>query len=386
MIHRIQRGQVPAKPHTVFEPEGELAFEHCFTRQGFEGPFTVLYLRQPPHWIDSEKEIGPHPGLGEIPPFGAVRRRHFKTPELEQGGTPFMARKRLLANADVQVWMSFPDRDDETLITNADADEMVFVERGKGFVDSPLGSLPFGPHDYVFVPRGLFHRWRIEEPASLMVMEGLSHIGVPNAFRNDAGQLKMDAPFTHRDFRAPDWPDGGPAALKPPRELVIKRQHQLSETVLSNDPFDVYGWDGACWPFAMPIRAFQPKIGLVHLPPTIHVTFTGGGFLICSFVPRKVDFHEKAIPCPYPHSSPDCDEILFYVEGNFTSRKGIREGSISLHPTGLPHGPHPGKYEASIGTDRTDELAVMMDTFKPLQPTEHAVRIEDPDYNRSWVE
>jgi homogentisate 1,2-dioxygenase len=253
-------------------------------------------------------------------------------------------------------------------------------------VESPLGTLPFGPHDYVFVPRGLFHRWRIDEPASLMVMEALSYVGVPTAFRNDAGQLKMDAPFTHRDFRAPDWPEGGPKTLGAPRTLLIKRGQQLSESVLANDPFDVYGWDGACWPFAFPIRAFQPKIGLVHLPPTIHVTFTGGGFLVCSFVPRRVDFHDSAIPCPYPHSSPDCDEILFYVEGNFTSRKGISEGSISLHPTGLPHGPHPGRYEASIGTDRTSELAVMVDTFKPLQPTEHAASIEDDAYNRSWVE
>ena len=386
MIHRVQRGQVPDKPHTVFKPEGELAFEHCFTRQGFDGPFTVLYHRQPPHWVEAEKEIGPHPGLGRIGEFGPVRRRHFRTPEMSTGGAPFLGRKRLLANADMQVWMSFPDRDDESLIANADADELVFVERGKGRVESPLGTLPFGPHDYVFVPRGLFHRWRIDEPASLMVMEALSYLGVPKAFRNDAGQLKMDAPFTHRDFRAPDWPEGGPETLGAPRTLVIKRGQQLSESVLAHDPFDVYGWDGACWPFAFPIRAFQPKIGLVHLPPTIHVTFTGGGMLICSFVPRRVDFHDKAIPCPYPHSSPDCDEILFYVEGNFTSRKGIKEGSISLHPTGLPHGPHPGKYEASIGTDRTNELAVMVDTFKPLQPTEHAVAIEDPGYNRSWVE
>lgn len=386
MIHRLQRGSVPEKPHIVFKPEGELAFEHCITRQGFDGPFSILYMRKPPHWVNTEKALGPHPGLGTVPEFGALRRRHFRTPELPlAGGGPFMTRKRLLVNADLQVWMAFPDADDETLVANADADELLFIERGRGRLECALGVLEFGAHDYVFVPRGLYHRLRIEEPASILVLEAQSYIGVPNEFRNDAGQLKMDAPFTHRDFRGPQWPDGGPAALQAPRTLVIKRDQQLTECELTHDPFDVYGWDGAMWPFAFPIKAFQPKIGLVHLPPTIHVTFVGGGMLICSFVPRRVDFHKDAIPCPYPHSSPDCDEILFYVEGNFTSRKGIDQGSISLHPKGLPHGPHPGTYEASIGTDRTSELAVMVDTFKALYPTDFAVGIEDEGYNRSWV-
>jgi homogentisate 1,2-dioxygenase len=173
--------------------------------------------------------------------------------------------------------------------------------------------------------------------------------------------------------------------MQAPKRLVLKRGQQLTEFEQAHDPFDLIGWDGVVWPFAFPIRAYQPKTGLVHLPPTIHITFAGHGFVICSFVPRVVDFHEKAIPCPYPHSSPSCDELLFYVDGNFTSRKGVGRGSISLHPTGLPHGPHPGMYEASIGSTRTSELAVMVDTFSPLLPTDHARQIEDRDYNQSWV-
>jgi homogentisate 1,2-dioxygenase len=195
----------------------------------------------------------------------------------------------------------------------------------------------------------------------------------------------MYAPYTHHDFREPSWPDGGPASLEAPRRLVVQHGGALTAFELANDPFDVVGWDGQLWPFAFPIRAFQPKTGLIHLPPTVHTTFAGEGYVVCSFVPRMVDFHERAIPCPYAHSSPDCDEILFYVEGNFTSRKGVGPGSITLHPRGLAHGPHPGTYEASIGTKRTDELAVMVDAFKPLAPTRHAAAIEDRDYNLGWV-
>lgn len=385
MIHRMVRGHIPPKPHTAFLHEGQLAYEHCFTREGFSGAFTILYHRKPPHWVASEEDLGPHPGLQETDWDGPLRRRHFRTGSLPEEGTPFLGRRLLMANADLGVWVSRAEADDETLVANADADELHFVHGGSGRLESALGLLPFGAGDYVYVPRGLPHRIRVEKPLHLLVLEGRSWLDVPRQFRNPSGQLRMDAPFTHRDFRAPDWPQGGPSSLGAPRRLVTQRGGRLTAFELPHDPFDVVGWDGQVWPFAFPIRAFQPKTGLVHLPPTIHTTFAGGGFVVCSFVPRVVDFHEKAIPCPYPHSSPDCDEIIFYVEGNFTSRKGVGPGSISLHPTGLPHGPHPGTYEASIGTRRTDELAVMVDTFKPLLPTGFARQTEDPGYNQSWV-
>jgi len=386
MIHRIQRGRVPKAPHTVFRVDGVLAYEHCFTRQGFDGAYTILYHRRPPHWVASEEDLGPHPGWAEPAWDGALRRRHFLSGSAPEGGTPFLGRRLLLANADVAVWLARPDTSEPTLVANADGDELVFVHRGSGQLHTPLGALPFGPGDYLFVPRSLPHRMVLDGPAHLLVTEGRSWLGVPRQYRNAAGQLTMYAPYTHRDFREPDWPEGGPEALGAPRRLLVKRGDRLTAMEMAHDPFDVLGWDGQVWPFAFPILAFKPRTGRIHLPPTIHTTFAGGGFVVCSFVPRVVDFDDDAIPCPYPHSSPDCDEVLFYVEGNFTSRRGIGPGSITLHPTGLPHGPHPGTYEASIGTRRTDELAVMIDTFTTLLPTAHAQALEDEGYNRSWVE
>ncbi len=385
MIHRLQRGIVPAKPHTVLEVEGGIAYEHCFTRRGFEGAYTIMYHRKPPHWVKREDALGRHPGLAATTWDGAVRRRHFRTAEIAGSGGPFHARRLLLGNHEIGVWMAHAERGDETLVANGDADEVTFVFQGSGRVECPLGALPFEPGDYVYVPRALPHRWRLDGPAALLVLEARSWIDLPKQFRNHVGQLTMDAPYSHRDFREPQWPEGGPASLGAPRTLIMQRHGDLTAMELVNDPFDVVGWDGQVWPFAFPIRAYQPKTGLVHLPPTTHITFAGGGFVVCSFVPRLVDYHQQAIPCPYPHSSVDCDEVIFYVDGNFTSRKGVSPGSITLHPIGVPHGPHPGRYEASIGSTRTDELAVMVDAFSPLLPTDHARDVEDKGYNQSWV-
>lgn len=384
MIHRIARGRIPDKPHTVFEPDGALFYELCFTRRGFEGAHTILYHRKPPHWIDSEKDLGPHPGLSPDAPGGALHRSHYRAADTPAGGTPFLGRKLLLANSDCGLWISRPDRSEESLVSNADADELTFVHEGSGQVHSPLGILRFEKGDYVYVPRGLAHRFVLDAPALFLLIEGRSFVDIPAQFRNPAGQLRMDAPYSHRDFRVPEWPEGGIESVAAPRGLVVQRGGRLTSFEMSHNPFDVAGWDGFVWPFAFPILSYQAKTGLVHLPPTIHTTFAGGGFVVCSFVPRMVDTHERAIPCPYPHTSVDCDEAIFYVDGSFTSRKGIAPGSITLHPTGLPHGPHPGTYEASIGSRRTSELAVMIDTFRPLVPTAAAIALEDSGYNRSW--
>jgi homogentisate 1,2-dioxygenase len=199
------------------------------------------------------------------------------------------------------------------------------------------------------------------------------------------GQLAMDAPYTHRDFVRPEGPIASPDRVPDgPRELFVKKGGAFSRLLLERSPMDVVGWDGFCYPWAFPIRKYQAKTGLVHLPPTIHTTFAGPGFLVCSFVPRVTDTHPDAIPCPYPHSSVDCDEVILYLDGNFTSRRGVGPGAISLHPAGVAHGPHPGAYEASIGTKRTDELAVMVDTTLPLAPTAQAANLEDAGYHDSW--
>lgn len=383
MIHRLQLGEVPAKPHTVFETASGLAFEHCFTRQGFDGSYSILYHRKPPHWVETHADQGLHPGYSEAEPHARPLRRHFMTGLAGTGQGAFRGRTRLLANPDIDIWFAVTDVPDPELGCNADGDELVFVFAGSGVLHSPFGALAYGPGDYVYVPRGVVHRWVPAETSRLLILEGHSWIDTLSQYRNQAGQLKMDAPYSHRDFRAPVWaPD---QAEGQPFEVLIKRMHHLSLQRYAHHPFDVIGWDGMVWPFAFQIRDFQPKTGLIHLPPTVHGTFAGGGFLVCSFVPRLVDYHPQAIPCPYPHSSVDCDEFLFYVEGNFTSRKGIGPGSISLHPAGLPHGPHPGTYEASIGTRETSEIAVMVDTFKPLLPTQAAAALEDADYQMSWM-
>lgn len=385
MIHRLQRGVIPDKPHTVFEVDGQLTYEHCFTRAGFESIYTILWHRKPPHWVESEEDLGMHPGWGAPSESVPLRRAHFSSGHQAQGSSPFLARKLLFANADIGVWLGRATESDRTLIANSDGDELTFVHEGSGRVECPLGVVPFREQDYVYIPQGLPHRWILDGKTLMLTMEGRTPLRVPKQYRSPEGQLSMYAPYSHHDFVEPQWPDGGPETLQAPHRLVVQAAGRLTAFEMTNDGFDVVGWDGQVWPFAFPIRAFQPKTAAVHLPPTIHTTFAGPGYVVCSFVPRVVDFHDRAIPCPYPHSSPDCDEVLFYVEGAFTSRKGIGPASITLHPRGIPHGPHPGTYEGSIGTKRTDELAVMIDTFKPLLPTEHALAIEMVDYNRSWV-
>jgi homogentisate 1,2-dioxygenase len=385
VIHRLTRGVIPDKPHTVHEVDGRLTYEHCFTRSGFEAAYTILWHRRPPHWVASEEDLGAHPGFADATWQGPLRRCHYLGGAVPAGESPFLGRRLLLANPDLGVWLGRPQGSDETLVANADGDELHFVHEGSGTLHCPLGELPFQAGDYLSVPRALPHRLLLDRPSLLLTLELRTGLRVPRQYRTPEGQLSMYAPYTHSDFGEPRWPQGGPETLAAPRRLLVQKGGRLTAFELPHDPFDVVGWDGQVWPFTFPIRAFQPKTGLVHLPPTIHTTFAAAGLVVCSFVPRAVDFHPRAIPCPYAHSSPDCDEILFYVDGNFTSRKGVGPASISLHPRGLPHGPHPGTYEASIGSTRTDELAVMVDTDRPLLPTPHAAALEDPAYNRSWV-
>jgi homogentisate 1,2-dioxygenase len=252
-------------------------------------------------------------------------------------------------------------------------------------VRSLVGDVRFEKNDYVCVPKGILHRFIPDDdvPQRWLVFECLGGVGIPSQWRNDAGQLRMDAPYCHRDFRRPTF--AGPVD-EGIRDLVVKRDGAFHGFRYAHPPLDVVGWDGTVYPWVFPILNFQPRAGLVHLPPDWHGTFATRGGLICSFVPRVVDFHARAIPCPYPHASVDCDEVLFYVSGNFTSRRGVGPGSISFHPAGLAHGPHPGSYEKSIGTNTTDELAVMMDTFEPLVPTTVAVSVEDAGYMESFLD
>lgn len=387
MIERIARGSLPPKHHIAHRGEdGALRWEECLTRQGFDGLYTIAYHERRPH----EHRLAPAQHGFALPHAQAVAeaqplaKRHYRSLAAQASPGPQVdVRVPLFYNEDVVVGIARPDAPDPVYFANADADELFYVFQGGGVLRTMLGDLRFEQDDYVVIPKGLFYRV-IPDPApqAWLVVEALGGLHIPRQWRNEAGQLRMDAPFSHRDFRPPTFVGPMDEGI---RRVLVKRGHAFHGFEVEHSPLDVTGWDGTVYPFAFPILNFQPRAGLVHLPPDWHGTFAARGALICSFVPRAVDFHPQAIPCPYPHSSVDCDEIIFYCRGNFTSRRGVGPGSISYHPAGIPHGPHPGAYEASIGAQRTDELAVMMDTLRPLTPTAAALAVEDPGYMDSFV-
>ena len=394
MIHYHRLGDVPPKHHVTHRQDGKLLMEQCMTRIGFESTYSILYYRTPP--TDEFKVKGAElPGFCPIEPIPVqlLHRRHIKTQKLEHAGDFLSARKTILMNDDIRVGIvktSEPAKN--WWFTNGEGDECWFAYDVGGTVESVYGILPFKKHDYVIIPKGTPYRLHADEHrGTFLVFESGTTIDLPKQFRNESGQITMYAPYSHRDFRPPrelltyDESKHGVA----PFHHVIKHANRLSVHKYQHFPWDIVGWDGIVYPVAFNIHDYQPRTATIHLPPTTHITFAGHGFVICSFVPRKVDYYvsgeHRAIPCPYGHASVDCDEILYYVDGNFTSRKGIDSQSVSLHPMGVPHGPHPGTYERSVGSERTSELAVMCDTFKPLRLTVVADAIEEKDYHYTWV-
>jgi homogentisate 1,2-dioxygenase len=385
MLDRMVAGEVPDKPHTaLWDGTGRLRHEECLTREGFEGPFTILYHAERPHtaalapaahgWEISRPDGGPPRPLA---------RRHYLSQRLPRRGGPAIdARTPLLWNGDVVTSILHPDAPDPVYFSNGDGDDLFFILAGGGVLRCPLGDLGFEAGDYVLVPKGLLHRFiPDDQPQYWLSIECAAAFGLLRQWRNEVGQLRMDAPYSHRDFRRPTFTGPRDEGL---RDLVVKRGDGFHGFRYPHPPLDVVGWDGTVYPWAFPILRFQPRVGLTHLPPTVHGTFAARGALICSFVPRPLDFHPQAIPCPYPHASVDCDELLFYCAGSFTSRRGVGVGSLSHHPAGLVHGPHSGAYEGSIGARATDELAVMLDTAAPLHATDACRAVEDPDYHASF--
>ncbi|MGH2882762.1 MAG: homogentisate 1,2-dioxygenase, partial [Solirubrobacteraceae bacterium] len=267
---------------------------------------------------------------------------------------------------------------------NASADELVYVSEGQGTLESQMGSIPFRRGDYVLIPRGILHRCVFAGEMRALIMESAGYIRTPKRYRNEFGQLLESSPYSERDFRPPtELPVHDERGEF---QLVVKKGDRLQEITLDHHPMDVVGWDGYYYPMAFNIADFEPRVGRFHLPPPVHQTFEGDGFVVCSFCPRPFDFDEQGVPAPYNHSNVMSDEVLYYANSEFMSRKGIEYGSVTLHPDGIPHGPHPGRTEESLGKARTNELAVMMDTFRPLQVALPALAIEDPAYYRSWVE
>lgn len=385
MLDRVVVGDVPQKPHVVFTtPGGRLRYEECITRRGFDGAYSIVYHEQRPHEAEPATAAArfalPEAHAGE----GKLRRRHFRTSALRAPGESALeCRTPLLFNDALVLGFARAAAEDPVYFVNADADELFFVHDGRGVLRSPFGDLAYEPYDYVAVPKGTLYRF-VPEPGSaqaMLTLELRGGLGLPRAYRNELGQLRMDAPYSHRDFRRPSFRGPLDEGL---RELVVKRGERFHGFSLRHTPLDVVGWDGSVYPFAFPILAFEPRVGQIHLPPTAHATFEAGGALICSFVPRLLDFHPDANPIPYPHSSVDIDEVLYYVNGAFGSRRGIAAGSLSLHPAGIPHGPHPGAYESKPASNRTEEVAVMLDVSARLTATTRAAAIEDETYHASF--
>jgi homogentisate 1,2-dioxygenase len=385
VIERVACGDLPRKHHiTLRDASGKLRYEECLTRSGFDGPYTIAYHERRPH--EHRVALAEHGFV--LPKSVAARslaKRHYRSSALPtKSGAQVDCRLPVLFNDDLVVSMATPDTPDPVYFTNADADELFYIFEGSGLLRTMLGDLRYEKDDYVFLPKGVFYRFLPDAvPQRWFCMEAFGGIHLPSKWRNDVGQLRMDAPYCHRDFRTPEFRGPMDEGI---RQLVVKCENAFHGFSMTHSPLDVVGWDGTVYPFVFPILNFQPRAGLVHLPPDWHGTFAARGALICSFVPRVVDFHPEAIPCPYPHSSFDCDEVLFYCRGNFASRRGVGPGSISHHPRGIPHGPHPGAYEASVGARETNELAVMIDTWKPLAATDAALGVEDAGYQDSFVE
>lgn len=380
-----QLGQIPPKRHTQFrKSDGSLHYEQLFGTIGFDGMSSLLYhLHRPTQVREITGKIDQSPKIAEAKTITSRKLLGFDVPQEDD----FLdARKALLVNSDVQIGVAAPRRSlRDYFYKNADADELFFVHRGTGTLRTLFGQIPFEYGDYLLIPRGTIYQ--IDFDASdnrLLYLESTDPIYSPKRYRNHFGQLLEHAPYCERDFKLPrkleTHDETGEFTLK------IKKQGVLHELVYATHPFDVVGWDGYNFPYGFSIHNFEPITGRVHQPPPVHQTFETKSFVVCSFVPRLYDYHPLSIPAPYNHSNIDSDEVLYYVDGDFMSRTGIGPGYLTLHPGGIPHGPHPGTYEASIGQSKTEELAVMIDTFRPLMVTEEAMKIDDGAYYRSWSE
>lgn len=379
-------GKTPPKRHTQFRKEdGTLHYEQLFGTIGFVGMSSLLYHLHRPTMV---KRVGQSV---DVRPQAAVENnllsRKLEGFQVKPNDDYFKSRVPVLFNSDVTILLSAPSKSmaEDAFYKNSDGDEVVFVHEGSGTLHTMLGQIPFSSGDYLVIPRGIIHRFAFDSSANrLFITESAHPVYSPKRYRNHFGQLLEHSPYCERDLRPPSKLETHDALGS--FTIRIKKQGQLHDYVYASHPFDVVGWDGYHFPYALSIHDFEPITGRVHQPPPVHQTFETDAFVICSFVPRLYDYHPQSIPAPYNHSNIDSDEVLYYVEGDFMSRTGIDRGYISLHPAGIPHGPHPGTYEGSIGKTKTEELAVMVDTFKPLQVTAQALAIEHPDYHSSWLE
>lgn len=376
-------GNIPHKRHTVFKnPEGGIYYEQLFGTIGFDGMSSLLYHVQPPTSvleITQKKSVAPEIGLDKN-----MQMRSLQGFNVEAKDDYLESRTPMLVNSDCYIELAAPKKSmTDYFYKNADADEVIFIHRGNGTLKTQLGNIDFSYGDYLVVPRGMIYQMHFEsEDNRLLIIQSFHPIYTPKRYRNWFGQLLEHSPYCERDMRPPHkletHNENGRFLIK------IKKQDTMYDYVYAHHPFNVVGWDGYNFPYAFSIHDFEPITGRVHQPPPVHQTFETSAFVICSFVPRLYDYHPDSIPAPYNHSNIDSDEVLYYVDGDFMSRNHVDKGQITLHPAGIPHGPHPGAYERSIGQKETQELAVMIDTFKPLKLTKQALGVEMSDYMNSW--
>ena len=378
-------GLVPPKRHTIHEkPEGGIYYEQLFGTEGFHGLSSLLYHTHRPTMISSYGETF------DLKPKAAIenniKSRMLEGFNIKAKDDYLKARTPVLFNDDVQIDIASPKKGTiNYFYKNSDSDEILFIQKGSGILKTLFGELKFNYADYIVIPRGTIYKIEFETSDNkLLVIESKSPIVTPKRYRNEFGQLLEHSPFCERDIKLPEnlvsHDSFGDYLIK------VKKEKKLHEIYYASHPFDVVGWDGYCYPYIFSALNFEPITGRIHQPPPVHQTFEGNNFVICTFAPRLYDYHPKSIPAPYNHSNIDSDEVLYYVDGDFMSRNHVEHGFMSLHPGGIPHGPHPGAYERSIGQKQTSELAVMIDTFKPLKVTQAALDIELKDYWKSWLD
>ena len=385
MPYYYKLGNIPHKRHTQFrKQDGTLFSEQLFSTEGFSNDSSLMYHYHPPtQIIKTEPQLNVSPAVAEEK---MLKHRSFEGFKITPQKDFLESRKAVLVNNDCHLVLAAPQESMRNYFyKNTDADELIFVHEGKGMLRTMYGELPFGYGDYLIIPRGTIYQVEFASANNrLFIVESFSPIRFPKKYLSKYGQLLEHSPYTERDIRPPQnlpsYDEKGDFLIKAKKKGVLYGLHY------GTHPFDVVGWDGYCYPFAFSIHDFEPITGRVHQPPPVHQTFEANNFVVCSFCPRLFDYHPQAIPAPYNHSNIDSDEMIYYVDGDFMSRKNVTRGMITLHPAGIPHGPHPGAVEKSIGAKETKELAVMVDTFHPLMLTKEALEIENQDYVMSWAE
>ena len=385
MPHYHTLGSIPHKRHTQFrKPNGELYSEQLFSTEGFSNDYSLLYHNHPPtEIIKTDEPVNVQPEVSEEK---MLKHRSLEGFNIKPEADYLQSRKPILVNNDCHIVLAAPQKSmTDYFYKNADADELIFIHEGSGLLKTQYGQLDFGYGDYLIIPRGCIYQITFAtENNRLFIIESFSPIRYPKRYLSKLGQLMEHSPYCERDIRPPHnlqtIDEAGDFLIQTKKKGIMYGLHY------AHHPFDVIGWDGCCYPYAFSIHDFEPITGRVHQPPPVHQTFDANNFVVCSFVPRLYDYHPQAIPAPYNHSNIDSDELLYYVDGDFMSRKNVTRGMLTLHPAGIPHGPHPGAVQKSIGKKETQELAVMVDTFHPLQLTVDAIAIENERYVMSWAE